>query len=106
MAPFPEPDLDSLEIVNPVVVAEVLSPSTARIDVVVKLKQYFQLSTIHHYLILDPDGLTITHHKRGSGDALETRVQSEGKLRLDPPGLAIEIRDIFGSLTAPPGATT
>ena len=71
-------------------------PSTARMDVAVKLKRYFELASVQHYLILDPDGFTTTHHKRGSGDALETRVLSEGVVHLDPPGLVIEIKDVFG----------
>ena len=95
VAPLPEPDWDSLEIGNPVVVVEVLSPSTARMDVAVKLKRYFELASVQHYLILDPDGFTTTHHKRGSGDALETRVLSDGAVPLDPPGLVIEIKDVF-----------
>jgi hypothetical protein len=64
-------------------------------DVAVKLKRYFELASVQHYLILDPDGFTTTHHKRGSGDALETRVLSDGAVPLDPPGLVIEIKDVF-----------
>lgn len=75
---------------------EVLSPSTARADATTKLRGYFQVPSVQHYLILDPEGLTITHHKRGSGDVLETRVLTEGALHLDPPGLVIEIKDVFG----------
>jgi Uma2 family endonuclease len=96
VAPLPEPEWDSLEVCNPIVVVEVLSPSTARMDVAVKLKRYFEVPSVQHYLILDPEGLTITHHKRGSGDVLEARVLTEGDLHLDPPGLVIEVKDVFG----------
>jgi Uma2 family endonuclease len=96
VAPLPEPALESLEIANPVIVVEVLSPSTARIDATTKLRGYFQVPSIQHYLIVDPEGRTVTHHKRGAGAALETRILSEGALALDPPGIEVHIDELFG----------
>jgi Uma2 family endonuclease len=101
VAPLPEPDRKSLEVPNPTIVVEVLSPSTARADATTKLRGYFQVPSVQHYLILDPDGLMITHHKRGADDALETRVMTEGALHLDPPGLIIQVKNVFGSAAAP-----
>ncbi len=92
VAPLPEPDWDLL---RSAILSSSWRPSTARMDVAVKLKRYFELASVQHYLILDPDGFTTTHHKRGSGDALETRVLSDGAVPLDPPGLVIEIKDVF-----------
>ena len=43
----------ALEVPNPVVIVEVLSPSTRRIDVSVKLAGYFRLPSVAHYLIVD-----------------------------------------------------
>ena len=71
---------DSLEIANPIIVVEVLSPSTAQIDTTIKLQGYFEVPSVQHYLIVDPDGRTITHHKRAKGDILETRIVAEGAL--------------------------
>jgi Uma2 family endonuclease len=94
VAALPEPASDSLEIPNPIIVVEVLSPSTARIDATTKLRGYFEVPSVQHYLIVDPEGQTVTHHKRGVA-AIETRVISEGALALDPPGLEIHLADIF-----------
>ena len=94
VAPLPEPAPDSLEIPNPVIVVEVLSPSTARMDATTKLRGYFDVPSIQHYLIVDPEWQTVTHHKRGSS-AIETRVVAEGTLALDPPGLEIRLSEIF-----------
>src|SRR5581483_946531 len=94
VAPLPEPALDSLEIPDPVIVVEVLSPSTARIDATTKLRGYFEVPSVQHYLILDPEDRTVTHHKRGA-TAIETRVLGEGTLPLDPPGLVINVGDLF-----------
>ena len=96
IAPLPEPALDSLEIPNAIIVVEVLSPSTARLDATTKLRGYFQVQSIQHYLIVDPEGRTVTHHKRGTGTALETRILSEGALALDPPGIEVRIEELFG----------
>jgi Uma2 family endonuclease len=95
VAPLPEPALASLEIPNPTIVVEVLSPSTARIDATTKLRGYFEVASVQHYLILDPEDRTVTHHKRGAGDVIETRVLSEGIIALDPPGIEIRSSDLF-----------
>lgn len=97
VAPLPEPDPDSLEIPNPIVVVEVLSPSTAQVDASTKLRGYFRVPSVVHYLIVDPDDATITHHKRGSGSTIETRVVETGTLELDPPGVSFTLAEIFGS---------
>jgi Uma2 family endonuclease len=70
----PPPDVNTMEIPNPVVVVEVLSPSTAADDRGVKLDGYFSRSSVEHYLILDPDRRVMIHHKRGHAEAIETRI--------------------------------
>ena len=51
---------------------------------------YFSLPSVEHYLIVDPDRRVVIHHKRGT-DAIETRILREGLLRLEPPGLEVEV---------------
>ena len=87
----PSPPLDAIEIPNPVIVVEVLSPSTAAGDHGVKLDGYFSLPSVEHYLILDADRRVMIHHKRGEGGAIETRVLREGLVRLEPPGFDAEV---------------
>ena len=58
---------DALEIDDPIIVVEVLSPSTAAIDHGRKLSGYFSLPSVEHYLILDPERRVVIHHKRGAG---------------------------------------
>ncbi len=74
---------------------EVVSPSTASCDQGVKLAGYFSLPSVAHYLLLSLKPRMVVHHKRGQGDLIETRLFREGVLRLDPPGLEIEARDLF-----------
>ena len=88
-------DLGAMEIPNPIVVVEVLSPSTAADDHGIKLDGYFSLASVEHYLILDPDRRVVIWHKRGAAGAIETRVLREGPIRLDPPGIEAEAAAFF-----------
>lgn len=87
---------DSLEVPNPVIVLEVLSPGTQMIDMRDKLRGYFTVPSVQHYLILDPEKQMVIHHARGNGDALQTRLLSTGELRLDPPGIVLNVQEFFG----------
>jgi Uma2 family endonuclease len=90
----PVPD-DALEVANPIVVVEVLSPSNAMKDLRDKLLGYFQVASIVHYLIVDPDDRLVIHHARGS-EAIATRiVRDASSLKLDPPGLEIAVAEFF-----------
>jgi len=86
---------DTTVVTDPVVVVEVLSPTTAAIDHGRKLSGYFSLPSVEHYLILDPERRVVIHHKRASGDAIETRVLSEGAAKLDPPGFEVAVEALF-----------
>lgn len=86
---------DAVEIPNPVIVVEVVSPGTRSVDQGVKLRGYFRVGSVAHYLILYPDNHLIVHHARGPGDAVTTRMISDGSLILDPPGLTVSVADLF-----------
>jgi Uma2 family endonuclease len=85
----------ALEVPNPLIVVEVLSPSTRRLDVSLKLAGYFRLPSVAHYLIPDPNEPFILHHARGAGDTILTRVITGGSITLDPPGLELAVADIY-----------
>jgi Uma2 family endonuclease len=84
----------SLEVPNPVIVVEVLSPGTQIMDLRDKLRGYFIVPSVHHYLIVDPETRTVIHKARGEQDALAPRLAA-GELRLDPPGLSAAIQSFF-----------
>ncbi|HZZ24056.1 MAG TPA: Uma2 family endonuclease [Roseiarcus sp.] len=93
----PPTDLNTMEIPNPVIVVEVLSPSTAADDHGVKLDGYFSLGGVFHYLILDADRRVMIHHRRGHAGAIETRVLREGVVVLDPPGFEAQVAAFFAT---------
>jgi Uma2 family endonuclease len=96
VAPLPKPRQTDLEIPNPVIVVEVLSPSTARRDRTDKLAGYFQVPSIEHYLIFDPEKHDVVWYRpaAGGGPQPPTPVR-EGTLELDPPGISLAVADIF-----------
>jgi Uma2 family endonuclease len=89
------PDLNdaAVKVLDPVIVVEVLSPSSRARDAGAKLADYFRLPSLRHYLILKTENQTAIHHFRDEQGRIETRIVSRGPLALDPPG--IELSDIL-----------
>ena len=80
---------------RPIIAVEVLSQSTARKDLTDKLAGYFRVPSIAHYVIADPDAEELIYYRRlGEGIAPPT-IMKDGVLRFDPPGIAIELAEIF-----------
>lgn len=86
---------NSIEVPAPVIVVEVASPSTRKIDASLKLSGYFSLPSVHHYLIIDPVGPPLVHHRRQPDGTILTAIVHDGALTLTPPGLEILLADIF-----------
>lgn len=85
----------AIEVPNPVIVVEVLSPSTRHIDAQIKLAGYFRLPSVMHYLVIDPDKPLVLHHARNADGTILTRIVSDGTISLDPPGIEIALSDIY-----------
>ena len=86
----------ALEVPNPIILVEVLSPSTRHIDAARKLGDYFRLPSVMHYLIVDPLRPLILHHARGDGgEVVLTHIVSEGTIALDPPGITLAVAEIY-----------
>ncbi|MBV8095442.1 MAG: Uma2 family endonuclease, partial [Acetobacteraceae bacterium] len=91
-------DREALAAPKPVIIAEVLWPTTASVDTGRKLADYFSLASVRHYLILradKPDKPQIIHHERRDDGTIITRIITEGEVRFEPPGIAIQIGDIY-----------
>ncbi|MCL4768371.1 MAG: Uma2 family endonuclease [Hyphomicrobiaceae bacterium] len=86
---------DVVEVPQPVIVVEVLSPSTRHVDAAAKLAGYFNLPSICHYLIIDPDKRLVIHHGRGRGDEIVTRIVRDQAVSLEPPGIQVDLRGLF-----------
>ncbi|KQT60465.1 hypothetical protein ASG54_09990 [Aureimonas sp. Leaf460] len=84
---------------NPVIVLEVVSPSSARDDSGRKLIDYFSVSSIQHYLILYGDEQRVVHHRRTSveGEIATRIVGRDDVLDLSPPGISVSVDRLFDS---------
>ena len=91
--PLPGRDM---KVPDPIIVVEVLSPSSVHMDTSAKLIGYFKLPSVRHYPVIDPETRNVTHHMRGADGRLSAQTLSSGALRLDPPGITVDIADLIG----------
>lgn len=77
------------------IVVEVISPPSAHSDTSAKLIGYFKLPSVQHYLVVDPDARSVTHHARAADGSIAATTVTDGPLRLDPPGLTIAVSGLF-----------
>ena len=89
---------DAVEVNDPIVVVEVVSPSSRGVDTGAKLAGYFRLPSLRHYLVVDTEARAAIHHRRDEAGAIGVRIVHDGSLSFDPPGLEIAAADIFSSL--------
>jgi Uma2 family endonuclease len=89
---------EAMAVDDPLIVVEVVSPSSRAIDTGLKLADYLRLPTVRHYLVVQSEARAVIHHHRDAAGEISTRILREGTLALDPPGLEIAIADFFASL--------
>ena len=76
---------------NPVVVFEVISPSSVRTDRVTKLREYQAVPTIRRYVIVEPDAATVTVLSRDHANEPFRAAGLAGDDTLQLPEIGIEI---------------
>ena len=87
---------DAIAVPEPLIVVEVLSPSTRGDGLTRKLVAYFRLPSVQHYLVFWADRPQVLHHRRqDDGQGIVTHVVTSGEIRLDPPGIAISVADMY-----------
>ena len=87
---------DSLVAPHPVIVVEVLSPSTRNIDKTAKLADYFRVPGLSHYLIVDLGRRHVLHYRRQPDGTIMVAIVKDGGIVCDPPGLSIDVASLFG----------
>jgi Uma2 family endonuclease len=80
---------------NPCLIIEVLSPSTASIDQREKRIAYEQLPSTRDYLIVDPDELTVEHHRRVVEDRWSQATARIGDIIVDTCLGTLSVADLF-----------
>lgn len=86
---------NSIAVPTPVIVVEVLSRRTAKVDTTQKLIDYFTISSVVHYLVASVDQQKIVHHHRLDDARIMTAIVTEGDIDLDPPGIKLAIAPLY-----------
>lgn len=89
---------------NPVVIFEVLSESTAKIDRMTKLMEYRSLPSVQRYVLLEQDeaaAMVITRTE--TGWSLET-LDAQGTLAMPEIGIEVAMADLYDGLDLTPPA--
>jgi Uma2 family endonuclease len=85
----PPIDDNATEIPDPIVVVEVVSPSSRKRDSGTKLEDYFRIPSVRHYLIVKSENKAIFHHQRAEAGTITTHIIRDGVIQLDPPGVTV-----------------
>ena len=72
-----------------------VSPSSEFTDTITKLVEYFSVPSVQHYLIVSLEPRAVVHHARAADGTVVTRIAYTGRLRLDPPGLDLDVDAIL-----------
>jgi Uma2 family endonuclease len=80
----------------PVIVVEVLSPSTRGIDTTVKLAGYFLVPSLKHYLIVDLARRHVVHYRKQPDETVTVAVMTEGEIAFDPLGISVAVASFLG----------
>lgn len=90
-------------ITNPVVVFEVLSPTSGRIDRFVKLREYRTVSSIQRYLIVEHTsiGITAHHHNVAYAEWTTTPLLAGDMLSLPVVGIEVPLAEIYADTGLP-----
>lgn len=85
-------------VTNPVVIFEVLSPSTAKKDRTTKFRRYQAIFTLRDYVLIEQDFMAVYHHARAEdGQQWFLRVLSnpDEELVLDSIGCRLQLGEIY-----------
>jgi Uma2 family endonuclease len=83
-------------LLNPKVLAEVLSPSTEGYDRGKKFEHYRTLPSLADYIIVAQDGILIEHFARQDSDAwLLREVRSGGRVELSSIGGSVGVDEVY-----------
>lgn len=99
--PFRAADGDPNALIEPVVIVEVLSPSTRNYDLSEKFEHYRHLPSLQHYLAIEPERRHVLHLSR-KDDGWFRRDLEEGEVLLTGLDIALSLDAIYADLPEPP----
>ena len=87
-------------LLNPILIVEVLSPSTERRDRGEKFTRYKHLASLQEYVLVSQDMVWVEHHRRHGTQWVLSRYRAlEDVLPLPSIGCELPLRDIYARVT-------
>lgn len=93
---------DETFVVDPVLVVEVLSASTARDDRIFKNREYEAVRSIQAYIVLEQEVQAAEIYLRDGGRWERSTVVNDEVMTLPGIEMQIPLRDVYGGLDVPP----
>jgi Uma2 family endonuclease len=90
---------------NPVVVFEVLSPSTAAVDRITKNAEYAATPSIQRYVMLEQVRIGATVFARDGTNWVGTVLLDDAVLAMPEIGVELPLRDLYAGIDLPPPET-
>lgn len=84
---------------DPVVIFEVLSPSTAATDRITKAREYQAMPSVQRYVMLEQDRIGATVYARASGDWKHQILIEDSVLLLPEIGVELPLTELYEGLT-------
>lgn len=89
---------------NPLLIVEILSPSTREVDEREKLVAYSSLKSLRHYILIDSERIWASVYSRQSSDQLwQLRFANtrDAQIEITPPGFELNLADLYADLEFP-----
>ncbi len=88
---------DGLNFLNPIIIFEVLSPSTRKYDREEKFKLYQDIPTLEEYILVEPEAILIEAWQINSQGIWEIKEYNDINETLELPSVAVslELKDIY-----------
>ncbi len=84
-----------LNVHDPILIVEVVSPTSQARDTSEKLEAYLGLQSVRHYLVVNSNRQGVIVHSRRNDGGIETQIVTSGTLHLDPPGRKVDIASFY-----------
>jgi Uma2 family endonuclease len=92
------PDLTTPVETAPVLIVEIVSPTTALRDRVQKWEAYRRIPSLRHYLMVEQDRRLVELHTRKGDIVFEERIVETGEVALEALGIVLDVAIIYAGV--------
>ena len=96
---------DDYSVKNPLLIVEVLSPTTERVDRAEKLLAYQKMPSVQEHILVSSERVWIQVYRRAEGDnwSVEQFLDLNDEVVFSSINLTVKVADIYRNIVLPPG---